>query len=415
MKATKMADGVYRLGVNITEPDYLFEGIWPIPDGTSINAYMVKGEKTAVIDLTQDTAGFPHMLQDQMEDCGFDPTKIDCIVVNHMEPDHSGWLRSYREINPEAVIYCTKKAVPLVEQFSGITDRVHAVEDGETLDLGGGKVLTFFEMPNVHWPETMMTWLESEGILFSCDGFGSYGSVDEAVFDDQCSQEKLEFYEREALRYYANIVASFSTFVERAIKKAMDAGLSIKMIAPSHGIIWREEPGKIINDYIRYAGYMKGPAEPEITVVYGSMYGNTAEMLNSVVQGIRSEKVPVHIHRVPKADMGFILADAWKSAGLVLGMPTYEYRMFPPMAHVIDDLLRKKVGNKKVFRFGSFGWSGGAQKELETLTEKAKWDFIEPVEWQGAPSDAAIEQGYERGRELARAVKAFSAARPGSP
>ena len=408
MNATKMADGVYRMGVNITEPDYLFEGIWPIPDGTSINAYMVKGEKTAVIDLTQDIADFPKQLLDQMEGSGFEPAKIDYIIVNHMEPDHSGWLRKYRAINPDATIYCTKKAAPLVEQFSGITEGVHAVEDGETLDLGDGKVLTFLEMPNVHWPEVMMTWLDSEGILFACDGFGSYGAVEEAVFDDQCSQEKLDFYEKEALRYYANIVATFSTFVERAIKKAVDAKLDIKMIAPSHGIIWREDPGKIINDYVRYAGYMKGPAEPEITVIYGSMYGNTAEMLNSVVQGIRSEKVPVHIHRVPKADMGFILADAWKSTGLVLGMPTYEYKMFPPMAHVIDDLLRKKVGNKKAFRFGAYGWSGGAQKELEEMTVKAKWDFIEPVEWQGAPTKDDLDEGYKRGQELARTVKEFA-------
>ncbi len=403
-----MTDGVYRLGVNITEPDYLFEGIWPIPDGTSINSYLIKGEKTAVIDLTQDIADFPKQLIDQMEGGGFDPAKIDFIIVNHMEPDHTGWLRNYHELNKNAAIYCTKKSVPLIEQFCGITENVHAIKDGETLDLGLGKVLTFFETPNVHWPETMMSWLGGDGILFSCDGFGSYGSVEEAVFDDQCSQEQLEFYEREALRYYANIVASFSTFVERAIKKLTEAKLDIKMIAPSHGIIWREEPEKIIGDYLRYAGYMNGPAEPEITVVYGSMYGNTAEMLNSVVRGIRSEKVPVHIHRVPKAGMGFILADAWKSAGLVLGMPTYEYRMFPPMAHVIDDLLRKKVGNKKAFRFGSFGWSGGAQKELEELTAKAKWDFIDPVEWQGAPSKENLEEGYNRGRELARLVKEFA-------
>ena len=219
MRATKMVEGVYRMGVNLTDPDYLFEGIWPIPDGTSINAYMVKGEKTAVIDLTQDIADFPQILLKQMEGSGFDPEKIDYIIVNHMEPDHSGWLRGYRQVNPDAKIFCTKKAVPLVEQFAGITENVHGIADGETLDLGGGKVLTFFETPNVHWPETMMTWLDSEGILFACDGFGSYGKVGEAVFDDQLSQEQFEFYEREALRYYANIVASFSTFVERAIKK----------------------------------------------------------------------------------------------------------------------------------------------------------------------------------------------------
>lgn len=405
MKPIKMTDGIYRLGVNI-EPGTLFEGIWAIPDGTSINSYVVKGDKTAVIDLTQDKEDFPSSVSAQMDALGVKAESIDYIIVNHMEPDHSGWLRDFRKINPHAPVYCTKKAVPLVKEFCGVTEHVHAIEDGEILDLGQGKVLQFFETPNIHWPETMMTYEQSEKILFSCDAFGSYGKLEDAVFDDQLSDDEHDFFEKEALRYYANIVASFSAFVERGLKKL--AGLDIKVIAPSHGIIWRENPSVIVERYARYASYLKGPACPEITLIWGSMYGNTQQLVTEVIKGIRSEKVPVHQYRVPEDDIGFILADAWKSAGIVLGMPTYEYQMFPPMAHVIDDFNRKKVQNKKAFRFGSYGWSGGAEKELGTATEKLKWEFLESVEWQGAPGEEDKKKAYERGKELARLVKEFA-------
>jgi len=406
VKSVEIANNVFRLGVNI-EPGNLFEGIWSIPDGTSINSYVVKGDKTAVIDLTQDKDDFPGSITSQMDEIGIGPANIDYIIVNHMEPDHSGWLREFHGKNPEMKVFCTKKAVPLVKEFCGITENVHAIEDGEILDLGSGKTLQFFETPNIHWPETMMTYLVEEKILFSCDAFGSYGKVDDnAVFDDQLSNDQHEFFEKEALRYYANIVATFSTFVERGLAKLR--ALAIDMICPSHGIIWRENPSVIVKRYARYASYYKGPACPEITVIWGSMYGNTAKLVTEVIKGIRSEKVPVHQYRVPEDDIGFILADAWRSAGIVLGMPTYEYQMFPPMAHVIDDFNRKKVQNKKAFRFGSYGWSGGAEKELGAATEKLNWEFLESVEWQGAPGEEELRKAYERGKELAILVKEFA-------
>ena len=373
MKTVELADGIYRLGVNI-EPGNLFEGIWSIPDGTSINSYIVRGDKTAIIDLTQDQDDFTGSISAQMAALNVSPDNIDYIIVNHMEPDHSGWLRDFRQMNPEMEVYCSKKAVPLLKEFCAVVDNVHAIEDGEILDLGQGKILQFFDTPNIHWPETMMTYEQGQKILFSCDAFGSYGKVEDAVFDDQLSDDQHEFFEKEALRYYANIVASFSTFVERGLKKL--EGLEIDMIAPSHGVIWRENPSIIVDRYARYASYLKGPACPEVTVIWGSMYGNTQQLVTEVIKGIRSEKVPVHQYRVPEDDIGFILADAWKSAGIVLGMPTYEYQMFPPMAHVIDDFKRKKVQNKKAFRFGSYGWSGGAEKSSELLPRNLTGSFL---------------------------------------
>jgi flavorubredoxin len=282
---------------------------------------------------------------------------------------------------------------------------VHVISDGETLDLGDGKVLSFHETPNIHWPETMMTFEQGSGTLFSCDAFGSYGTLNDVFFDDQLSTIQHDFFMNEALRYYANVVASFSSFVTKGINSL--AKLDIKAIAPSHGIIWRENPRAIIDSYARFAGYMNGPAEPEVTIIWSSMYGNTEKLVKNVVQGVRKEGLPVHVYRVPDEHVGVILASAWKSAGIILGMPTYEYEMFPPMAWVLDMFRRKKVWNKKALRFGSAGWSGGAQRELDSLTEKMKWEFLEPIEWKGAPSSFELELAMSQSQALARQIKEF--------
>jgi flavorubredoxin len=193
-------------------------------------------------------------------------------------------------------------------------------------------------------------------------------------------------------------------FVSKAIELVQN--LEIKMVAPSHGIIWRENPAEIIEAYSRFARYMTGPAEPEVTILWSSMYGNTQKVVSAMVKGVRSEGLPVHLHRVPDEHVSFILASAWKSAGLIIGMPTYEYRMFPPMAWALDMFGRKKVWNKKVLRFGSFGWSGGAQREFEVLTEKMKWTFVEPVEWAGCPDDVILARAEAQAVSLARQIKA---------
>ncbi len=403
MKGTKITDGIYRIGVNL-EGDSLFEGMWPIPNGVSINSYVVRGQKNALIDLVQNIGEKPAEYQEALASLSLEPGQIDYLVINHMEPDHTGWLAEFSKKNPNIEYYITAKGASVLKAFCGIEKNVHTVKTGDILDLGAGKTLTFYEAPNVHWPETMVTYENSSKILFSCDAFGSYGAITDAVFDDQLSTEQYDFFLQEALRYYANIVAGFSSFVEKAI--ALLKNLDIRIIAPSHGIVWRENPQAIIDAYARFARYMNGPAEPEITVIWASMYGNTEKVVRRVIQGARSEGIPVHVFRTPEEDVGFILASAWKSAGLILGMPTYEYRMFPPMAWVLDMFARKKVMNKKVLRFGSFGWSGGAQRELEAITEKLKWDFMEPVEWQGAPSEEIMDLAAARSRELAAKIKA---------
>lgn len=402
MKATKIADGIYWIGANISSND-LFEGLWPIPNGVTINSFVVVGDKIAIIDLVRDWSGAQSNLIDELKSIGISIKDVDYFIVNHLEPDHTGDLRGFNELSRKAEIITSKKGKPLVEAFYGISENVRAVSSGDTLDLGQGKVLTFYDIPNVHWPETMATFENSTGTLFPCDAFGSFGALKGSLFDDENSEEDHLFYENESLRYYANIVGPFSNFVLKAIDAL--GPLDIKIIAPSHGLVWRGNPGTIVNRYKAYANYMNDYAEPKITVIWGSMYSNTEKMLRSVLKGIASEGVHVEIFRVPEDDKSYILASAWESAGLIFGMPTYEYKMYPPMEDLISLLAKKHVWHKKVFRFGSFGWSGGAQKHFDQMTEKLKWDCLEPLEFQGGPTDEDLDKGFEMGKKFALEIK----------
>ncbi|MCL1979459.1 MAG: FprA family A-type flavoprotein, partial [Proteobacteria bacterium] len=185
MQIKQVIDDIYRLAVNIEDKHYLFEGIWPVPHGVSINSYLIKAGKNVLIDLTQDIFGFPQELTRQLDGATLRIEDIDILVVNHMEPDHSGWLREFCQRNSKAVIYCTKKAVPLLNAFAEVpAERAVAITDGMILTVGDYE-LQFFDTPNIHWPETMMTYERKRQILFACDAFGSYGSIGEdAIFDD---------------------------------------------------------------------------------------------------------------------------------------------------------------------------------------------------------------------------------------
>ncbi len=404
MKAQEISVGVYCIHADICARTSRFEGLWMLPQGVSINSYIVKGEKTALIDIVRDWDGSLKSYTEQLESIGLSFKDIDYLILNHLEPDHCDLIEYVHSCNPQAEVISTSKGLAMVEKFFKVSGNLHAVKTGDSLDLGGGTVLQFYETPNVHWPETMMTYHPAAQILFSCDGFGSYGAIGEKIFDDQHSEEELRFFEAEALRYYSNIVASFSSFVVKALDKL--AALDIKCIAPSHGLIWRSDVNRIYSLYKRFAGYNTGgECEKEISIIWGSMYGYTKQGLDAVIKGIEAEHVPYTIHDIPDTDVSYILGDAYKAAGLVLAMPTYEYKMFPPMAYVLDLFERKHVIDKTVLRIGNWGWSGGAKKEYEQKTANLKWNHLEQYEWQGKLLDTDLCLLEERGAELARMIK----------
>lgn len=403
MNVTKVSDDTYLLSVNVE--NILFEGLWEIPNGVALNSYIIKGEKTAIIDGVCGWDGVPESLFALLDKLNIDPKSIEYLIINHMEPDHSGWIEDFKKINPNFKVVCSKKSAELLDAFYGHTENVTVVTDDDTLDLGNGHILKFVEIPNVHWPDTIATFDTLTGTLFSCDAFGSFGNATESNYDDMLKSDDIDFYENEAVRYYANIVAAFSMPVKKAIDKC--SALPIKIIAPGHGIVWRENPNKIIEDYIRYASYQKGPAKEEITLIWGSMYGMTEKAVNYVVKVLEEENIKFNVHRVPEVSWGTVLASAWNSTGIILAMPTYEYKMFPPMAAVLEELGKKKVFGRKAFRFGSYGWSGGAQKELDEIMNKycMKWDFIDPVEFKGSPRDEDLQLIETRIRDLVKEVR----------
>jgi len=402
MGAVKLADNVYWIGANVHTED-LFEGIWPTPNGVTLNAYVVKGEKTAIIELVREWGGASLTLLQNLKSLGIAPQNIDYIVLNHLEPDHTGFTYTLRNLAPNAEIICTQKGAALVDGFYGIKDNVRAVKTGDTLNLGQGKELAFAEIPHVHWPETMVSFERSSGILFSGDAFGSFGAFRGSIFDDEQPAPNKPYWEAEMLRYYASIVATFSPHVLKAIDALK--GIDVKMIAPSHGLIWRGRPQAVINKYLRYANYNKDFAEPEVCVVWGSMYGNTEVMLSEVLRGIAGEGVPVRVHRVPNEDASFILADAYRAAGLIIGVPTYEYSMFPPGRYILELFVKKHVWYKKAGFFGSYGWSGGAQKDFDELSKNMHWDILDPLTFRGYPTPEILEKGKQMGAVLARQVK----------
>ena len=375
----------------------LFDSLIPTPQGTTYNAYLLKGSQRTVLLDTVDATCLPALL-DHLH--GVD--RVDDIVIHHVEQDHSGSLPFVMERYPEArVLISPKGREMLLDHLRVDAGRVETVEDGATLDVGG-RTLRFLLAPWQHWPETMMTYEETEGVLFSCDAFGGYGALRGAIFDDECTDP--EFYRREALRYYANIVAVFSRAVLQAIDKL--AGVPVSVVAPSHGLIWRERPGEIIDLYRQWARYATEPAEPGVTLIYGSMYGNTERMMNAVAQGISHEGLPLQIFDVTRTHVSYILPSLWVYRGVMIGAPTYEGALFPPMAHVLDMAAQKRVRDRMAARFGSYGWSGGAQRHLERVLEGLKWQLAESFEFVGGPTEEDLKHGEEFGARFARLVAA---------
>jgi len=397
MPSTEIRPGVHWIGLNDRTTD-LFEGIWPIADvGVTYNSYLVTDEKNVIIDMTKafKTDEYFDLIESIVPF-----SEIDYIVVNHMEPDHTGAIRALSRIPRTCTLLATEKAREMMGAFYGITENVRAVADGEELSLGK-RTLRFVHAPFVHWPETMVTYDVTDRILFSCDAFGGYGALAGTTFDDQCPD--LVFYEREALRYFVNIVAKFSAPTIAAIAKL--SGIPIDVIAPSHGLVWRRDPGRIVELYKRWAELAKGGGEVGVTLLYGSMYGNTEKMMNAVAQGISRSGVPVEIFDAARTNASYILPALWTYRGVMVGAPTYEGSLFPPVAHALDMAGLKRVVNKKAAIFGSYAWSKGGMAAFRKIVEPLKWDVTDILEFRGSPTAELLKKGEEFGERFAAAVK----------
>ncbi|HEX2981283.1 MAG TPA: FprA family A-type flavoprotein [Anaerolineaceae bacterium] len=397
MLPIEIKPGIYWIGVNDRATE-LFEGLWPVHrEGVSLNSYFINDEKKVIVDLTHEVTTSNMLAQLNQFTSLAD---VDYFVINHMEPDHTGALVTLRQIAPNAVILCSERAQKMLADFYGITDGIRTVKDGETLPLGR-YTLQFFSTPNVHWPETMMTFVQEAGVLFSCDGFGGFRALEGSIFDDEITD--LAGYESEALRYYTNIVSGFSKPVLNAIQKLQ--GLPISVVAPSHGIVWRSDPLRIVSLYRQWASYAGQLGEPGITMVFGTMYGDTDRMSEAIIHGIRSEGVPFNVFDVSRTHVSYILPSLWTQAGVLVGAPTYEGRMFPPVAHVLEMAMIKRIRNKLAGCFGSYGWGGGAMKTFEQMLPELQWELKGAMNFLGVPNREKLRAGEAFGASFARSVK----------
>jgi len=396
MDPIEIKPNIFWIGVNDTSTQF-FEGIWPIKDeGISYNSYLINDQKKALIEICKDNTTNDFLKQLQAT---INPPVVDYIILNHMEPDHSGALEEILRLCPNAQLICTERARAMLKGFFGIEQNIHVITDGEFLPLGNCQ-LQFFSTPNVHWPETMMTYETNHQVLFSCDGFGGYGKLDQGIFDDNC--ENLPFYEQESLRYFSNIVASFSKPTLSAIEKLKP--LPISVVAPSHGLIWRRNPKQIIEYYQRWAEYSRTPAEPSITLLHGSMYGNTDRLMPALQEGLAATGIKVKSFDVVTTHFSYLLPSLWTQQGVLIGAPTYEGRIFPVMAQILDFAAAKHLPPRQVAYFGSYGWGGGALRQLTEKLATLKWDLVDSLEFIGRPTPDVLKRGKEFGKKFGNMI-----------
>ena len=388
---------VYWVGVN-DRLTPLFEAIWPIPRGISYNSYLILDEKVALIDAVKDQSACGYLKR--LKHLLGPGRQIDDLIVNHLEPDHSGTVPLLKDAFPAMQVVGNRKTAEFVKDLYGIQD-VRLVQDGEEVDLGRHK-LRFLLTPMVHWPETMMTFEAADGILFSGDAFGGFGTLEGGVFDDEVD---IHYFEDEILRYFSNIIGKYSPMVQKAIQKV--GSLDIKVVASAHGPIWRSQPRNIINYYDRWS---RQETEPGVVVAFGSMYGATARMAEAVERGIADGGVKtIRAHDVSKSHASYIIRDAWRYKGLILGSPTYDTGVFPPMETLLRSLSGKRLSNRVAGIFGNYGWSGGAVKGLRDFVEQNKLELVEPVvEAKFTATPEQLEQCHDLGRAMAERVRRTS-------
>jgi flavorubredoxin len=394
MKPLEIAKGVYDVGVkdwNIRD----FHG-YSTYKGTSYNCFLIIDEKIALIDTVK--AEFADQLLDNIARI-VDPRKIDVVISNHTEMDHSGSLpRLMHRIGEDKPLFCSKMGAKNLAKHFRQKWNLHPVAKGEELSLGA-RTLSFMETRMVHWPDSMFTYLIDERILFSSDGFGQHYAGYEK-FDDQVGDD-IWYH---AKKYFANILMLYAPMIKKLITSVKDSGLAIDMICPDHGIYWRKDPAAIIEAYDRWASH---ETEDKAVVVYDTMWHSTETMAEAISAGIAEEGVsvkPIHIRSSHRSD---IMTEIQDAAAVVVGSPTLNNQLFPTVADVLTYMKGLKPVGRIGAAFGSYGWSGEAVKLINAELEAMKFDLIETgINVQYVPDGDSLDACFEYGRKIGRAVKA---------
>ncbi|MDR1832870.1 MAG: FprA family A-type flavoprotein [Fusobacteriaceae bacterium] len=382
-RSVKICDDISWIGVNDFQKER-FENYIPIPNGVSYNSYIIRDEKICVIDAVEINTAITFM--DKLHEA-LGGRKPDYFVVNHVEPDHSSGLKELVRYYPDMKIIGNAKSLPMLKALAHNfpEENFITIKEGDEIDLGKHK-LTFAMIPMVHWPESMVTYDKTSGILFSNDAFGGFGALSGGIFDDEVD---LTFYKSEMRKYYSNIVGKYGAQVVMAIKKL--GALDIKMICPAHGILWRRDVPGIVRIYEKWAKF-----EPEtkgVVIVYGSMYGNTAQMAEVIGTQLRESGITdIRIYDSSKVDSTDIVSRIWKYQGLILGSCAHNTTAYPKLVPILHKLKNYGLKNRFVGIFGSMMWSGGGVRAIQEFVDSLPGLTLvaPPVEAHGSPKEEDI-------------------------
>ena len=373
---TKINNDIIWIGVNDRKTER-FENYIPLDNGVTYNSYLILDEKICIIDGVEEgeNGNFLGKIEAMI---GTAP--VDYIIVNHVEPDHSGSIKNMLKIYPEIKVVGNAKTIMMLKLL-GVDlpdERAVTVKEKDILDLGKHK-LTFYLMPMVHWPESMATYDMTDKILFSNDAFGSFGTLDGGVFDDEVN---TDFFTDEMRRYYSNIVGKFGAPVNAVLKKL--SSVEISCICPSHGLIWRKDIDKVIKKYQKWANI---EAEEEgVVIIYGSMYGHTTEMAEILARQLDERGIKnVQIYDSSKFDISYLFSAIWKYKGLMIGTCTHYNMAFPKIEPLLQKLENYGLKNRYLGIFGNMLWSGGGVKRVKEFADRLTGleQIGEPVEVKG--------------------------------
>ena len=362
--------------------------------GSTYNSYLIKEEKTVLID----TVWMPFS-KEFVENLSkeIDLEKIDYVIANHAEIDHSGSLPELMERIPNTPIYCTANGVKSLKGHYHKDWNFKVVKTGDTLDLGNGKQLIFVEMRMLHWPDSMASYLTGDNILFSNDAFGQH-YASEYMYNDLVDQNELFM---ECIKYYANILTPFSALVDKKIKEVLALNIPIDIIATSHGVIWRDNPTQIVEKYLTWANDYQ---ENQITILYDTMWDGTKRMAEAITKGIREidKNVNVKLYHIAKTDKNDIITEIFKSRIILVGSPTIGGGILSGVAEILEMIKGMRFKNKKAASFGCYGWSGESIKVIKEHLEKSGFSVInDGIRALWNPDDESLEKCVEFGREIA--------------
>jgi len=400
MKPLEIKPGVFWVGA-IDWGVRDFHG-YVTPRGTTYNNYLVLDEHITLVDTVKHD--FKHETLEHIREV-VDPSKIVNVVVNHIEADHVSSLDSVMEYCPNATIYITQKGKDgLARHFDISRWKIKVVKTGDTLNTGT-KTLTFLETPMLHWPDSMMTYIPEDKLLISQDAFGQHIATANRFDDQFVACASVSELDDAVVDYYANILMPFGALIKAKLAEVAKLGIEIDMIAPDHGVIWRTNVAKILQTY---NGLASGRADCSVAIVYDTMWKSTELMTLPLMQGITEEGLDCKVIKLRATPMSVAIKEFWKSRGTLIGSPTLNNIVYPSVAEYLTHLRGLRPKNRLVGAFGSFGWGGGAVKDMYKEFELMKLEsFGQGVEVKYRPSEEDKEKCYEFGREFAKAVREY--------